>query len=206
MIVCAECGHPLAVIMRELSGHKKTLYFVCRTYQRFTQERKCTCHCVRVDTVTEAVMSYVREVCESYLDKSQCDEIVAAEVAQADMLSNRKQEIDATSKRIEDLSRKIDKVYDDRLSGVIAEDDFTRMYRKLKDERAQLEEQKKEMERSKRKRVTKSTEELMQKFINSVEYNRELLVSILDKVELKDNKDVIIHFKIPIPERVAHCG
>ena len=45
LIYCHECGHPLGVLERTLSGNRKVLYFACRTYQRFTKDSKCTCSC-----------------------------------------------------------------------------------------------------------------------------------------------------------------
>ena len=33
------------------------LYFVCRTYQRFTKAGACTCHSIKEKTVTDAVIA-----------------------------------------------------------------------------------------------------------------------------------------------------
>lgn len=68
LIYCHECGHPLAVINRPNAEGKDCLYFVCRTYQRFTKSGVCSCHSIKVQTVTEAVLQKVREVCKDYLD------------------------------------------------------------------------------------------------------------------------------------------
>ena len=38
LIFCHECGSPLAVLNRKNVRGEDVLYFVCRTYQRFTKE------------------------------------------------------------------------------------------------------------------------------------------------------------------------
>ena len=68
LIFCHECGYPLAVLNRKNAMGQDVLYFVCRTYQRFTKAGVCTCHCIREKTVTDAVVAKVREVCQACLN------------------------------------------------------------------------------------------------------------------------------------------
>ena len=62
-----ECGYPLAVVNRPNASGEVALYFVCRTYQRFTKAGVCSCHSIRESKLTEAVLAKVREVCKDYL-------------------------------------------------------------------------------------------------------------------------------------------
>ena len=57
MIFCHECGYPLAVLNRKNAAGEDVLYFVCRTYQRFTKAGVCTCHSIKEKTVTDAVIA-----------------------------------------------------------------------------------------------------------------------------------------------------
>ena len=50
-----------------LAGEDR-LFFVCRTYQRFTKAGVCSCHSIKEETVNEAVLTKVREVCQAYLN------------------------------------------------------------------------------------------------------------------------------------------
>lgn len=47
LIFCHECGYPLAVLNRRNAKGEESLYFVCRTYQRFTKAGVCTCHAIK---------------------------------------------------------------------------------------------------------------------------------------------------------------
>lgn len=68
LIFYHECGYPLGVINRKNTRGEEVLYFVCRTYQRFTKAGVCICNSIKERTVTQAVIEKTREVCWAYLN------------------------------------------------------------------------------------------------------------------------------------------
>ena len=56
-----DSGYPMAVLNRKNAAGEDRLFFVCRTYQRFTKAGVCTCHSIKEETVNEAVLTKVRE-------------------------------------------------------------------------------------------------------------------------------------------------
>ncbi len=199
MIYCHECGYPLAVINRKTSGGKDSLYFVCRTYQRFTKAGVCTCHCIKIKTVNEAVMNQVREVCEACLKEEEL--LLEAEDAlkRARLQDERINEKQALQLKVDELTTKLDRMYMDRLSGLLTDDDFERIYTKIKSDRATMEERLEELEmpRYTPEEEKKKANELVRKFLQTTEMNRELLVSLIERIELTENKEVIIKFRFP---------
>ena len=85
----------------------------------------------------------------------------------------------------------------DKLSGVLSETDFQRIYQKVKADRAQLEEKRKELERQRESRVPKEdrAKELIQRFLDSACTNRELLFSLIERIELSEEKQIYIKFR-----------
>ena len=85
----------------------------------------------------------------------------------------------------------------DKLSGILSETDFQRIYLKVKDDREQLEEQLKTLEREKENPIPKEdrAKELVQRFLESVPTNRELLFSLIERVELSEDKQIYIKFR-----------
>ena len=57
LIFCHECGYPMAVLNRPPVSGEDRLFFVCRTYQRFTKAGVCSCHSIKEQVVTEAVLA-----------------------------------------------------------------------------------------------------------------------------------------------------
>lgn len=209
LIYCHECGYPLGVMNRKLSGNKDMLYSICRTYQRFTQYHKCTCHCTRVEDITKAVIEQVREVCRQYIDRINLAELngKANSMLKAEM-KRQKKDISELKCNLEAIKNKIDKMYDDKLSGMIDDDDFRRCYNKMKAEQAEIETKIKALKNSNEKEIQfhmERTQELVTEFLNTEEYSRELLVSLIKRIELTENKEILIYFKIKELEPTHLC-
>ena len=197
LIFCHECGYPLAVLNRKNAAGEDVLYFVCRTYQRFTKAGVCTCHSIKEKTVTDAIIAKVREVCEACLNPRELLPMAQEAVEQAQKENAPENEMQAIQNKIDSLTANLDKMYMDRLSGLLAETDFERIYQRVKMERAVLEDKLKALEAQKECPV--STEDraraLVQKFMDSAFTSRELLVSLIQRVELTEEKQIIIKFR-----------
>ena len=205
LIFCHECGYPLAVLNRKNAAGEDVLYFVCRTYQRFTKAGVCSCHSIKEQVVTEAVLAKVREVCDAYLDPNKLQPIAASAVEEARKAESHESEIQSLHGRIDSLTANLDKMYMDRLSGLLAEADFERIYRKVKLERSLLEEKRQELELRKKSpvRTEDRAKELVQRFVDSAFTSRELLVSLIDRIELTEDKQIIIKFRFRELEAIS---
>jgi len=195
LIHCHECGYPLGVIMRMLAGNTPTLYFVCRTYQRFTKPSQCTCHCIRVDTVTDAILAKIREILTLYLNRDDCAEILSQAEKEAAAERESEKSIQQTTAKIDNLSIQLDKVYSDKLAGVLDDADFQRIYHKMKRERIQLEEKIKRLESSKHISPELELDTLIERFIEESPQNRELLCSLIERIELTESKQILLYFR-----------
>ena len=197
LISCHECGYPLAVLNRKNAKGEDVLYFVCRTYQRFTKAGVCTCHSIKEKTVTDAVIAKVREVCQAYLNPDELLPVAQEAVENAEKRSSLETELQALQSKIDSLTVNLDRMYADRLSGLLPEADFQRIFSRIKLEREQLEEKRQELELRQKSSVRSEdrARELVQRFIETAGESRELLVSLIERVELTEDKEVIIKFR-----------
>ena len=207
IIFCHECGHPLGVMNRPLANGQEVLYFACRTYQRFTKNSACTCHCVKVEAVTKAVLEQVKKICQYYANQLDLDEITKeARRRLKDEKRRQGKDIDSSKKQLESIQLKIDKIYEDKLNGEIDEELFQRMYKKFKEEQSMMRNKISALESSAdnisfdKRRV----KELVTEFLNRKECDRALLVSLIHKIELTENKEVLIHFKYKELDVINH--
>ena len=197
LIFCHECGYPLAVLNRKNARGEDVLYFVCRTYQRFTKAGVCTCHSIKEKTVTDAVIAKVREVCQAYLNPDELLPMAREAVENARKQSGLEMELQTLQSKIDSLTANLDRMYTDRLSGLLPEADFQRIFSRIKLEREQLEEKRQALEFQKKSPVRSEdrARELVQRFIETAGESRELLVSLIERVELTEDKEVIIKFR-----------
>ena len=200
LIFCHECGYPLAVLNRKNAKGEDVLYFVCRTYQRFTKTGGCTCHCIQEQTVTRAVVAKLREACGACLEPAALLPAARSAVAEAHGGENPTAEIRALRAKIGRLTTVLDRMYLDQLSGLLAEADFARLYRQAREERGALERRVTELERRESPEAGDKAGALVQRFLDEAGDNRELLVSLIERVELTEQRELIIHFRFCPPE------
>ena len=205
LIFCHECGYPLAVLNRKNARGEDVLYFVCRTYQRFTKAGVCTCHSIKEKTVTDAVVAKVREVCQAYLNPDELLPMAREAVENARKQSRLETELQAVQARIDSLTANLDRMYTDRLNGLLPEEDFQRIFNRTKLDRKLLEEKRQELELQKKSPVRSEdrARELVQRFIETAGESRELLVSLIERVELTEDKEVVIKFRFAQLEETA---
>ena len=197
LIFCHECGYPLATLNRKNAAGEERLFFVCRTYQRFTKADVCSCHSIKEKTVTDAVIARVRQVCAAYLDPDSLLPTARKAVEEARAADSTESEIQSLRTRIETMTANLDKMYMDKLAGILNEADFQRIYLKVKADRTKLEEQLKALEKKKESptKVEDESRALVQRFVDSACVSRELLVSLIERVELSEDKQIYIKFR-----------
>ena len=118
-------------------------------------------------------------------------------VEHAQKQSSLETELQAIQARINSLTANLDRMYTDRLNGLLPEEDFQRIFGRVKLEREQLEEKRQALEFQKKSPVRSEdrARELVQRFIETAGESRELLVSLIERVELTEDKEVIIKFR-----------
>lgn len=205
LIFCHECGYPMAVLNRKNAAGEDRLFFVCRTYQRFTKAGTCTCHSIKEETVNEAVLSKVRQVCQAYLKSDRFQPIAQEALKNTDKANDGESERQVLQTQISGLTANLDQMYLDRLNGLLSEEDFRRMYQKVKIDRSVLEERVKTLhEQAKQPANTQEkAEALVKQFLDSGLASRALLVSLIERVELTESKQIIIKFRFHKPEAIS---
>ena len=202
LIFCHECGYPLATINRKTAAGEDRLFFVCRTYQRFTRAGVCTSHTIKEQTVTRAVIEKVQEVCRDCLRADWLLQQAQREVAQALTEADNGKEISSLKAKIDSLTARLDQVYMDKLSGVLEEADFRRVYTRVKADRAALEQRLSRLDHpdSSPDEQAGLAKKLVVRFLETAGASRELLVSLIERVELTEDKQIIIKFRFKQPE------
>ena len=197
LIFCHECGYPMAVINRPTASGEERLFFVCRTYQRFTKAGVCSCHSIKEKTITEAVLTKVQEVCGAFLNPDELQPLAVIALEEARKADSHEAEIQILQNKISSMTANLDRMYMDRLSGLLAEADFERIYQRIKGERTVLEDKLREMEAQNECSVSteEQARELVQRFVGSACVSRELLVSLIERIELTEDKRIIIKFR-----------
>ena len=197
LVYCHNCGYLMTVINRKLAGGKEVLYFICRTYQRFTTAKKCTCHYTRVEDVTDSVLEKIKEICMKYLDVSEMQKLGEKEI---DIIANQEDKSKAMIKdftsKIEFLTAKLDQVYTDKLNDILSPEDFERIYSKIKEERQNYNDKLNTLKKQAENKIDThaKAKELARRFIDEIDVNRELIFSLIDRIEITETHGIIVHW------------
>ena len=133
LVVCKDCGKKMSTTVDNNNHH--TRYLRCSSYATAPKQRICTPHIINYQKLEDAVLQEVTEICKQYLDKNKLKQIVDTENQELDAENKIKKEKSVTSKAIDVLTSQIDKLYEDKLNGLLNNEDFNRLYDKKVNER-----------------------------------------------------------------------
>ena len=107
--------------------------------------------------------------------------------------------------KITALTTNLDQMYMDRLNGLLSEEDFQRIYQKVKMNRTVLEDRLRSLQEQAKQPVNieEKAKALVKQFLDSALTGRELLVSLIERVELTEEKEIIIKFRFHELEAIS---
>ena len=122
-----------------------------------------------------------------------------------DIREGYKKKIEQIDKAIFDINNNLDKMYMDKLKGVLQEEDYIRVSQKFNQERQKLNEQKQELEQkligtedkieSKiHTKEEKELDELIENFLKFEKPDKMFLYRLINKIEIDKDKNIYIYF------------
>ena len=182
LVCCKECGKKLSLVPQK-HPKKTTFYLRCNTYASNTQLGLCTPHSNNLEKVTDFVIEQIKKRCREFLNEEKYTKIANT----------------SKDKIIKDTNKRIDKLYEDKYNGLFEDEDFTRLYSKQIENRKQAEERIKQLQELEQKEDSSiDINKLVSDFVNMKEITRTMLVSLVDKIEISENKEITIYYKFNI--------
>ena len=199
LVCCKECGKKLSLVPQK-HPNKTTFYLRCNTYASNTQLGLCTPHSNNLEKVTDSVIEQIKSRCKEFLDEEKYSNL--ANTSKDKIIKNKynvKNEILILEKKIKDINKKIDKLFEDKYNGLFEEEDFTRIYARQIETRKDTEERIKQLKAMEEKEDSSvDINKLVKDFVNMKEITRTMLVSLVDKIEISENKEITIYYKFNI--------
>ena len=199
LMFCHNCGRKLRICYRKNIG-----YIDCSLARG--KDRKCkTCN-FNYKKFENIALDTIRQVCNTYADKNKLRKIyekcknndyALIEEAQAHLAN--------IQNNIDELSKKIDKMYLDSVNGIISNTDYFRYSKGFIEERERL---KKDLiniknkikflkEKDKSIKNDNEIEKIINEFLKMENPSKAVLYELIDKLELDENKNIYIYFNFP---------
>lgn len=192
LLYCGDCGHRISVQARRKKDNR--CYTICNYYRSYMKQKLCTTHSNNYDELEKVILNSLKELCLKYIDKKKIKE-QAIKNMNVDNNLNIKKNINILENEIKQINDNLDSIYIDKLNKVITEEQFNRVKIKLENELSIKEKRYSELINVANDKVNENTKnklinEYINKFLSMKDPSRELIVNLIDKVIIYNNKKI----------------
>ena len=138
LLKCADCGKALS--RRKYGSNSGHMIYVCGTYATYGSH-KCTQHKIFEEDLTAAMLADIHELFSAVTkNKARLIDLLIKEKAKSEgkTLTTKETQYKRVCKRLEDVNRLIDKLYEDSISGKVNETNFVRLLGKYQQEQESI--------------------------------------------------------------------
>ena len=208
LIYCKECGHTFGFRAQEQNTKKYGLvtriYGNCNYWAKRKKQNVCTPHSVKYNEIEGLVINELRNMCNKYIDANSLED----GFKKANKIQAKKDRCNVEILKLENcikvLNKKIDACYNDKLDGNITLDMYKRAYNnfitEIKENEHKINEYKKELYNidNNNNIDEKQFIQKIQEFLNMNNPSRNLIASLIDRIEITEDNNVDIYYKFKL--------
>ena len=196
---CRECNHKIGI---NKSSDGKRYYTHCSYYTSHSKYGLCTPHSLNYKKLENIILEEIKKLCKEYVDSTNFKERIEAARKKNDIKVKKQVEISILEKKIRTNNGYIDKVYEDKLNGNIDIEMFNRLTIKYKDEINSWKNKQKSIEKEistlDKVDTDKEREDKINEYLALEKPTRALLVNLIDKILISEDKTIEIHYKFKL--------
>lgn len=202
LLRCKECGHLISILERKNKSNNSH-YTQCCYYSKKGKYGVCNIHRVNYNLLEEDLVNVIGEICKSfeyeYDNKTLTEE--ANEILNEE-LNSLQNKIDILTKDITKFNNTIEQLYLDKVEGKLPDGTFSNLLNNYNRELKISTQNKEELE-IKKLEISSKTQNLnydscakvVKKFLQAKNITRSLIVELIDKVEIDNDKKIKVFFK-----------
>ena len=196
LLYCGDCKHRITIRYQNKTGRS---YTTCNYYRTYSKYHVCMPHTNNYEVLENVVLDNIKEVCKKHLDKNIIKNSIGSLEFEDNILKIKKQ-IESLELANNKLTENMDKNYMNMLKGIIDEEQYVRVSENIKTE---ISNNKKSIDNLKNEQTssnkidTKQIEKYINEFLSFENPNRELIINLVEKIYIYQDKrvDIIFTFK-----------
>ena len=194
LLYCGDCGHRISVTSRRKKDNR--CYTICNYYRTYMKYHVCTTHSNNYDVLENIILNTLKELCLNYIDKKKIKEETLKNINN-DNKQSIKKEISVLKTEINRINSNLDNIYLDKLNKVIIKEQFNRVKIKLENELKIKQDRYIELSSNINEKYNneinhKKIEKFIDEFLLMEKHSRELIVSLVDRIEIFEDKNINI--------------
>jgi len=197
LLRCGDCKGYIGIRSPDKNGN---IYGRCQRYGRFGKFDVCSPHNFNYQVFEEQMLEVLREVCKEYTNTKKLEEIAKQTKTKQCKEFDIKKQIESFKQTIDNETRKLEVMYDDRLAGIITLEEYMKNANRIKELVRGYEQNIKELEQSSNL-VGIISCNLIEEFLNMEKPKKEIIREFIEKIEIHSDKQVDIYFNFkPLQE------
>jgi DNA invertase Pin-like site-specific DNA recombinase len=203
LLKCFDCKGYIGIRSPDKNGN---IYGRCQRYGRYGKFDICSPHNFNYQVFEKNMLQVLKEVCMQYSDKKKLEEIAKKSISKEDKETLLKNKLKTYSAEIEKQNRKLELLYEDRLSEIITVESYIENANKIKNEIIDLQDRIKETECELSGEESKNNKDerldnLVDEFLNMESPTKEIIREFIQRIEIHSDKQVDIYFNFkPLQE------
>lgn len=204
LLYCYHCKRKLQIVLKKNSKRnaKSHPYITCSDHKK----RGCYPLSINYEKFEKHIIYVVKKICKIYADKEIFYSIYEKyQNKTLDIREGYRKKVEQIDKAIFEINNNLDKMYMDKLQGIILEEDYIRVSQKFIFDRTNLIKQKKELEQKligteekiatkNKTKEEKELDELIENFLKLEQIDKLYLYRLINKIEIDKDKNVYIYF------------
>ena len=203
LLRCYDCKGYIGIRSPDKNGN---IYGRCQRYGRYGKFDVCSPHNFNYQVFEESMILVLKEICKEYSNKKKLEEIAKKSKSKEDKELDLKNRLKTYEAQIQKETRKLELLYEDRLSEIIAVDSYIKNANRIKNEVKEYQDRIKEIEQELSEEKNKQNKDekldnLVDEFLNMEKPNKEIIREFIERIEIHSDKQVDIYFNFkPLQE------
>lgn len=196
LLTCYECGHRISI--QAPRRKSETQYTMCNNYRSYTQKYLCTPHSNNYFKLEKVIIDEVRNICIKYMNYTNIQKKLIEYEKKENAKKDLTYQINDYERKIELLNINMDIIYMDNINGKIDDSRYRRVEKIINNDIKVIEEKKIILEKSLSNEKSVSVKEIISGFVNNLVPTREVMIKLIDRVEIHQDKTIDIYFNFKI--------
>ena len=197
LLRCKECGNGLGVMYRK---NKDYWTVNCNKYARSPRQDLCSSHFFPYEYLEKQLIAKIKECFKAYMKKLNIDEINETLKMEFQLRNNDDQVYEKHKQELTSIERKLKIIYEDKLNDVIDEDTYLHMQKKYTDQKKKTLKNLNSLKSIKMsdeeiKNTVPEFQDKIKKLLDLDNPTRELMFTLIDKIEIDKNRQIEIIFR-----------
>lgn len=204
-VYCKECGHTIGFRLYTATTQKKgevtRCYGNCNFWSKHKKYDVCTPHNVKYYELEELVLNDIKQKCKKYLKTNDLKSVLQNNDKTKKLLTELEMKLKKLENEVEFSSKKKEDLYNDKLEGNIDLEMYKRMSNRITEETLLKQQEIQEINtkiyniKNNITGIEKKYDKIIKEYLEMEKPSIQLLSSLLDKIEIDEDKNITIYYK-----------